>query len=77
MPVRATATPMRAASAQMDPVLATFKDHVLSLKHSLNAQAIDSLKDTGLEIQGDVESLIKNMQASIEEADAFIDSMAS
>lgn len=68
---------MNDASAQMDPVLETFKSHVLYLKHSLNAQAIDSLRQTSLEIQGDVEQLILDMQLSIDEADAFIASMGT
>ncbi len=68
---------MNTAAAQMDPVLATFKDQVLILKHNLNAQAIDSLRATSLEIEQDVEELIRNMQVSIDEADAFIASMSS
>jgi hypothetical protein len=63
---------MDAAAATMDPVLSKFKNRVLFIKHNLNAQAIASLKGTELELGGDVERLIREMEASIAEADAFI-----
>jgi Skp family chaperone for outer membrane proteins len=66
---------MKAAEAKMDPVLSAFRDQVLFLKHNLNAQAIASLQDDVTQIQGDVARLIKDMQASIDEATAFIDQM--
>ena len=56
----------------MDPVLAKFKDQVLFLKHNLNAQAISSLKGELVSVEGNVELLIKELNASIKEADAFI-----
>ncbi len=56
----------------MDPVLAKLKDHVLFLKHNLNAQAIASLKSELLTVEGNIESLIKDLNASIQEADSFI-----
>ena len=67
---------MKAAESKMAPVLAVFKDQVLFLKHNLNAAAIASLQDTALEIEGDVAQLIKEMEASINEANAFIDEMS-
>lgn len=63
---------MDAAAATMDPVLSKFKNRVLFIKHNLNAAAIASLKGTELELGGDVERLIREMEASIAEADAFI-----
>lgn len=66
---------MKKASAGMDPVLTAFKDHVLALKHNLNAQAISSLSTTVTSIQNDVSKLIEDMQRSIAEADSFISSM--
>jgi hypothetical protein len=66
---------MKHASAAMDPVLVAFHDHVLALKHNLNAQAIASLQSTVASIQGDVSKLIDDMQRSIQEADAFIGAM--
>ena len=66
---------MDAAAATMDPVLTKFKNRVLFIKHNLNAQAIASLKDTELELGGDIDKLIKQMEASIAEADQFISEM--
>ena len=66
---------MKKASAGMDPVLIAFHDHVLALKHNLNAQAISSLQGTVASIENDVSKLIDNMQRSIQEADSFIKSM--
>lgn len=66
---------MKSASAKMDPVLARFKDQVLFLKHNLNAQAIASLQGNVASIQGDVGQLIREMEASIAEADSFIKQM--
>ncbi|GMV24327.1 MAG: hypothetical protein AMXMBFR58_03580 [Phycisphaerae bacterium] len=68
---------MKAASAKMDPVLAKFKDQVLFLKHNLNARAISSLQGTATQVESDVSALIAEMQAAIDEADAFIKQMQS
>jgi hypothetical protein len=66
---------MKRAEAKMDPVLAKLKDHVLFLKHNLNAQAIASLKSELTTVEGNIDSLIKDLNASIHEADTFIASM--
>ncbi len=66
---------MKRAEAKMDPVLAKFKDQVLFLKHNLNAQAIASLKGELVSVEGNVDSLIKDLNASIQEADSFIAAM--
>ncbi len=66
---------MLQASSKMDPVLAAFKDQVLFLKHNLNARAIASLKGTATKIESDVGSLVREMEASIAEANAFIGAM--
>ena len=68
-------TVMKQAAAKMDPVLAAFHDQVLFLKHSLNAQAIASLQGTAGKIESDVTALIKDMEASIAEANEFINAM--
>lgn len=68
---------MDAAAAKMTRVLAKFKDRVLFVKHHLNAEAIGSLKGTELELGGDVASLIHDMNASIAEADKFIEQVQS
>jgi hypothetical protein len=67
---------MKRAEAKMDPVLVKFKDQVLFLKHNLNAQTIASLKSELVSVEGNIASLIKEMEASIKEADAFLASMA-
>ena len=66
---------MRAAESKMQPVLAAFHDQVLFLKHNLNAAAIASLQDTAVSIERDVATLIRDMETSINEANAFIDQM--
>jgi hypothetical protein len=63
---------MKKASRSMDPVLAAFKDQVLYLKHNLNAKAIAALEGQLGTIRTDVNALIKEMEKSIAEADAFI-----
>lgn len=66
---------MKAAEQRMQPVLAAFKDQVLFLKHNLNAQAIASLQTTSAGIETDVNKLIQDMEASIQEANTFISQM--
>ena len=66
---------MKRAEAKMDPVLAKFKDQVLFLKHNLKAQAIASVKGELVSVEGNINSLIKDLNASIQEADSFIAAM--
>lgn len=66
---------MRLAASKMDPVLNAFRDQVLYLKHNLNAQAIAALNRTSLELRDEVESLIREMESSIAEANAFVTQM--
>ena len=68
-------TAMRRAESKMGPVLQSFGDQVLFLKHNLNAKAISSLQGSLIEIEGDVGNLIAEMEASIAEADSFIATM--
>ncbi len=63
---------MRASESKMPPVVKAFHDQVLYLKHNLNAQAIASLQTTATTIEGDVQNLIKDMEASINEANDFL-----
>jgi hypothetical protein len=67
---------MKRAESKMDPVLVAFHDQVLFLKHNLNAKAIASLQTELTSVEAEVSSLIKDMNASIAEADAFISAMA-
>ena len=66
---------MRKSEAAMQPVLAAFHDRVLFLKHNLNASAISSLSTTAAGIDTNVQALIKQMNASIDQANAFIDNL--
>lgn len=66
---------MHKAEKSMQPVLATFLDNVLFLKHNLNAQAIGSLKSEFGSLKNDINVLIKRMKASIAKSDEFINDM--
>lgn len=68
-------TALKRAEKSMDPVLIAFRDHVLYLKHNLNAQAIASLKGEAAKIQTDISKLIAEMNASIARSDDFIKQM--
>ncbi|WP_417501299.1 DUF2959 domain-containing protein [Marinobacter sp.] len=65
-------TRMHQVEKRMDPVLEAFEDQVLFLKHNLNAQAIGSLEDELGQIRQDVDSLVRDMEASIAESESFI-----
>ncbi|MBB85091.1 MAG: DNA repair protein [Deltaproteobacteria bacterium] len=64
---------MKRAESKMPPVLNAFRDQVLFMKHSLNARAIAALEGTVGEIESDVASLIRDIDASIREAESFLD----
>ena len=66
---------MQRARDRVDPVMAVLNDNVLYLKHSLNAQALDALRGQATLLEGQVDALIRDMQAAIDEADAFIANM--
>ena len=66
---------MRAAESRMNPVLDLFRDQVLFLKHNLNARAVASLDTEAAAIGEQVRRLIREMETSIAEADAFIQEM--
>lgn len=63
---------MREIEDRMQPVLASFQDQVLYLKHNLNLSAIASLEGEAQVIETNVDLLIADMNRSIAEADAFI-----
>jgi Protein of unknown function (DUF2959) len=68
---------MRRAEGAMDPVLETFQDQVLALKHNLNAQAIGSLRNELGAIEKQTSALVRDMERAIAEANTFIDSMSA
>jgi type I site-specific restriction endonuclease len=63
---------MQRSADRMDPVLAEFRDQVLFLKHNLNARALASLDATNRDMRGDIDRLIADMEASIQQSQAFI-----
>ena len=63
---------MMASRKRMTPVLENMNDYVLYLKHNLNAQAVGALKSEVAGIESDVGELIKDINASIREADSFL-----
>ena len=67
---------MKQTQRKMKPVLQTFRDQVLFLKHNLNANAVGSLKTTAAKMDGDVDALVADLEGSIKEADAFIQTLA-
>lgn len=66
---------LRASEKQMEPVLAKLKDHVLFLKHNVNAQSVAALKTEGARIEGDIQKLLASMNSSIKEAESFVKQM--
>jgi len=66
---------MHRAEKSMDPVLRTFRDNILFLKHNLNAQAIGSLRSefSGLKVK--INTLIKNMNDAITNSNQFIEDL--
>ena len=68
---------MKKAESRIEPVLKTFYDQVLYLKHNLNAQAIASLQAELGKIESDVGRLIREMEASISEANAFMGTLSA
>lgn len=60
------------AEKKMDPVLDKLRDHVLYLKHNLNAKSIASLKTEHGRIEKQIEDLVRDMKGSISKADGFI-----
>jgi len=69
------AAAVRASEATMEPVLKQLGEQVLYLKHNLNAAAISSLRGEATSIQNDITRLIDQMNASVRQADAFIEAM--
>lgn len=68
-------TLMRASEKRIDPVLQAMEDQVLFLKHNLNTQAIDSLRQEVVSIDNDVDRLVAALKESIAEANSFIKTM--
>ena len=65
-------TSMHRAEKSMEPVLRSFQDNVLFLKHNLNAQAIGSLRTEFSTLKGEIDGLIKSMNEAITTSNQFI-----
>jgi len=63
---------MHLAESSMSPVLRTFRDNVLFLKHNLNAQAIGSLRMEFSSLKKEIDGLIQKMNAAIKTSDQFL-----
>lgn len=63
---------LKKAEAPMPPVLAKLHDYVLALKHTLNADAVASLRGESASLQSEIAKLITDMNASIASADEFL-----
>jgi len=68
-------TAMRRAERSIAPVLESFQDQVLFLKHNLNARAVSSIRSELSTIESETASLLDAMRDSISEADQFIESL--
>lgn len=66
---------MKRAEQRIDPVLKPLRDHVLYLKHNLNARALAALKGELVKVDAQVDQLVRDMNRSIAEADKFIQTM--
>ena len=66
---------MHRAEKIMDPVLKTFRDNVLFLKHNLNAQAIGSLRSEFSSLKGKIGDLISRMNDAINSSNQFIEDL--
>ncbi|ACN17611.1 conserved hypothetical protein [Desulforapulum autotrophicum HRM2] len=66
---------MHKAEKSMTPVLITFRDNVLFLKHNLNAQAIGSLQYEFKSLEQRINRLIQEMNTAIESSNAFINEL--
>jgi chromosome segregation ATPase len=66
---------MKRAEQRIDPVLRPLRDHVLYLKHNLNARALAAMKGELVKVDAQVDQLVREMNHSIAEADKFIQTM--
>lgn len=63
---------MKQAESKLEPVLVPLRDQVLFMKHNLNAKAIAGLNNEVIMVQGNVDRLVRDMDAAIARADKFI-----
>jgi hypothetical protein len=66
---------MQRSEKRIEPVLRPLRDRVLFLKHNLNAKALGALTKELTAVESNVDDLVKDLQASIAEADAYLAEM--
>ena len=68
-------TAMKKAESKLEPALVPLRDQVLFMKHNLNAKAIAGLSDELVSVQANVDTLVRDIESSVTQADAFIASL--
>ena len=63
---------MKLAESKLEPVLVPLRDQVLFMKHNLNARAIAGLSDELVNVQTNVDQLVRDMESAIAQADVFL-----
>ncbi|WP_442900354.1 DUF2959 domain-containing protein [Geoalkalibacter sp.] len=63
---------MKQAESKLEPALVPLRDQVLFMKHNLNARAIAGLKNEVVVVQTNVDALVRTIESSVAQADAFI-----
>lgn len=63
------------AESRIEPVLGVFRDQVLYLKHNLNARSMQALRGELVEIEDDVDVLLRDLSISVDAAQSFIASL--
>lgn len=63
---------MKKAESRLEPALAPLRDQVLFMKHNLNAKAIAGLSEELVNVEANVDNLVREMESAIAEADKFI-----
>lgn len=66
---------MKKAESKLEPALIPLRDQVLFMKHNLNAKAIAGLSEELVNVQTNVDQLVRDMETAISQADTFISSL--
>jgi hypothetical protein len=66
----------RRVEARMDPVLTTFRDHVLYLKLNLHPQALSTLRDNEKDVVDDLQELGQLIKNALKEGAELIEAMS-
>lgn len=67
---------MDRVSARITPVMTSMNDQLLNIKHSLNALIVVSLEEELVQLRGQMDNLMAEIDASVNHCNAFIGSMA-